>query len=201
MRSRTIKAVEWFYLCVMMSIKFWWVLLKNLIVYGLTDAIASIILYYATPKEDRDLHQKFKYDNHFSLKGSKLLSLIAAFLISLWIALAVLVVRTRATNVVIGVSFWIVAIWTLLYITYIVELTLVKAEEQYRTDKEYYLRAVVLMLRNMQITLTIFVLLIVMTLFLIKNAVIAILIMPGMIAACVCHLYELLAEKQRIYDK
>lgn len=201
MRSRTIKAVEWFYLCVMMSIKFWWVLLKNLIVYGLTDAIASITLYYATPKEDRDLHQKFKYDNHFSLKGSKLLSLIAAFLISLWIALAVLVVRTRATNVVISVSFWIVAIWTLLYITYIVELTLVKAEEQYRTDKEYYLRAVVLMLRNMQITLTIFVLLIVMTLFLIKNAVIAILIMPGMIAACVCHLYELLAEKQRIYDK
>lgn len=185
----------------MMSIKFWWVLLKNLIVYGLTDAIASITLYYATPKEDRDLHQKFKYDNHFSLKGSKLLSLIAAFLISLWIALAVLVVRTRATNVVISVSFWIVAIWTLLYITYIVELTLVKAEEQYRTDKEYYLRAVVLMLRNMQITLTIFVLLIVMTLFLIKNAVIAILIMPGMIAACVCHLYELLAEKQRIYDK
>ena len=68
-------------------------------------------------------------------------------------------------------------------------------------DKEYYLRAVVLMLRNMQLTLTIVVLLIVMTLFFIKNAVIAVLIMPGIIAACVCRLYELLAEKQRIYDK
>lgn len=201
MRSRTIKAVEWFYLCVMMSIKFWWVLIRNLIAYGLADAIASVILYYATPKEDRDLHQKFRNDNHFNLKGSKVLSLIATFLISLWIALAVLVVRTRAANIVISVSFWIVAIWTLLYITYIVELTLVKAEEKYQIDKEYYLRAVVLMLRNMQLTLTIVVLLIVMTLFFIKNAVIAVLIMPGIIAACVCRLYELLAEKQRIYNK
>lgn len=185
----------------MMSIKFWWVLIRNLIAYGLADAIASVILYYATPKEDRDLHQKFRNDNHFNLKGSKVLSLIATFLISLWIALAVLVVRTRAANIVISVSFWIVAIWTLLYITYIVELTLVKAEEKYQIDKEYYLRAVVLMLRNMQLTLTIVVLLIVMTLFFIKNAVIAVLIMPGIIAACVCRLYELLAEKQRIYDK
>lgn len=200
MRSRTIKAVEWFYLCVMMSIKFWWVLIKNFIVYGLTDAISSVVLYYATPPKDRDLHQKFKDDNHFTLKGSKILSLVATFLISLWIALAVLVVRTKASNTIISVGFWIIAAWTLIYLTYIVELTLVKAKENYQTDKEYYLRAVVMMVRNLQITSTILILLIVITLFFIKNAVIALLIMPGVIAACTCHVYDLLAEKQKIYN-
>lgn len=185
----------------MMSIKFWWVLLKNFIVYGLTDAISSVILYYATPKQDRDLHQKFKIDNHFNLKGSKILSLVATFLISLWIALAVLVVKTRATNILISVGFWVIAAWTLIYLTYIVELTLIKAKEKYKTDKDYYLRAVVMMLRSPQITLTILVLLVVMTLLFIKNAVIAVLIMPGAVAACICHIYELLAEKQRIYNE
>ena len=104
----------------MMSIKFWWVLIKKFIVYGLTDAISSVILYYATDPKDRDLHQKFKYDNHFELKGSKILSIIAAFMISLWIALAVIVVRIRANNVVISLCFWIIAIWTIILLTYIV---------------------------------------------------------------------------------
>lgn len=200
MRSRTIKAVQWFYLCVMISIKFWWVLIKNFIVYGLTDAISSVILYYATDPKDRDLHQKFKYDNHFNLKGSKILSIVAAFMISLWIALAVLVIRTRARNIVISLCFWIIAAWTIILLTYIVELTLVKAVDQLDKAKDYYFRAMYMFLHYPQITITTIVLLIAITLLVIKNAVIAVLIMPGIIAACVCHIYTLLVEKEKIEE-
>lgn len=198
MRSRTIKAVEWFYLCVMMSIKFWWVLIKNFIVYGIVDAIASIILYYATPVENRDLHQKLNVDNHFDLKNSKLFSLLATLLISCWIALAVLVVRTRAANPLTSVLFWVFAAWTILLLTYLVDLSLVKSKEKYSSYKDYYLRAVVLFLRCPQITLTTIFLLIAISLLFIKNAVIAVLIMPGVIAACVCHTYNLLEDREKL---
>ena len=189
--------MRFLYLCVMMSIKFWWVLIKKFIVYGLTDAISSVILYYATDPKDRDLHQKFKYDNHFELKGSKILSIIAAFMISLWIALAVIVVRTRANNVVISLCFWIIAIWTIILLTYIVELTLVKAKEQAMNTKNYYLKALFMLFHCPQITITTITLLVTITLLFIKNAVIAVLIMPGVIAACVCHTYNLLIEKEK----
>lgn len=182
----------------MMSIKFWWVLLRNFIVYGITDAIASVVLYYATPVRDRDLHQKFKVDNHFSLKGSKVLSLIATLLISLWIAFAILVVRTRAANILISICFWVFAIWSVLLLAYIIDLTLVKAKEKYETAREYYLRAIVLFMRCPQITLTNIVLLIVISLLFVKNAVIAVLIMPGVITACVCHIYIELADKEKL---
>lgn len=201
MRNRVIKAVEWFYLCVMMSIKFWWVLIKNFIVYGIVNAISSIILYYASPKEEKDLHQKLNTDTKCNLEKSGVLSVVTTFLISMWIALAILVVKTRANNIIIAVGFWIFAAWSILMLTYIVNLGLVMAIESHDVSKDYYLRAIVYMIKFPQISIMTALLWIVMCLLIIKNAVIAVFIMPGLIAAIVCKTYRMIEEKNKLSNK
>ncbi|AZN76219.1 hypothetical protein CXB72_03285 [Lactobacillus acidophilus] len=201
LRNRVIKAVEWFYLCVMMSIKFWWVLIKNYIVYGYAAAVYSIIRYYMTPNKDRDLHQKFKVDNKLPLKNSGLVSLITTFLISMWIAFMILLIQTHSQNLIIAVGFWVFAIWSVLMLAYLVDLSIVFITQKYDTARSYYIKAFVYLVRMPQITLTTIILLILTCIFIMKNAVIAVFIMPGIIVASVCKTYRLILEKDRLAAK
>lgn len=201
LRNRVIKAVEWFYICVKMSVKFWWVLIRNFIAYGIAAAIYSIIRYYMTPNKDRDLHQSFKDDNKLSLKNSGFVSLIATFLISMWIAFTVLLIRTHSQNLIIAVGFWIFAIWSILMLVYLVDLSIVFITQESASVKSYYINAFVYLVRMPQITLTIIVLLTLTCIFIMKNAVIAVFIMPGIIAASVCRTYKLILEKEKFAAK
>lgn len=196
MRRRVVNIVEKFYLCVLMSVKFWWVLIRNFIVYGLAAAINSIVLYYISPEENRDLHQKLKDDNKSDLKYSGLVSIIASFLISCWIACLVVIARTHSKNIILSVLFWIMAAWSIAMLTYLVELGIVKSTEEYSEAKYYYIRAFVYFIRVPQITSIVALLWIIMSVFVVKNAVIAIFIMPGLVAATAGKVYRLLLEKK-----
>ena len=77
MRSKVIRAVEYFYKCVMMSIKFWWLIIRNFVICGMAAGIHGAMAYFASPKEEKDLHQKINSDVHFNLTNSQFLSAAA----------------------------------------------------------------------------------------------------------------------------
>lgn len=201
MRSKVINIVEKFYICVLMSVKFWWVLIKNFVVYGLAAATTSIVTYYITPEEDRDLHQKVNTDTKLNLKFSGIISIVATFLISCWIASLVMIAKTHSDNLFLIIFFWISAAWSIVILTYLIDLGLAKSTEEYNNDKFYYIKAAMYFLRTPQITLTVAVLWIVMSIFIVKNAVIAVFVMPGFIAGVTGKLYRLLNEKREVESK
>lgn len=196
--NKVIKIVENIYLWVLMSVKFWWILLKNFLVYGVAAALNGEMLFFTSKDEERVSHQKLNSDTKFNLKYSKLISLITSFMVSIWIACAIFIAKTHLHNTVLGIIFWICAAWSVLLLTYLVELGLVNATQDYEQDKSYYIQAFIYFVRQPQLTITIAVLWVVLTIFIIKNAVIAIFIMPGLIGAITARIYRGLVENQKI---
>lgn len=195
MRSKVIRAVEYFYMCVMMSVKFWWLIVRNFIICGIATGIHGAIAYFASPKEEKDLHQKINSDVHFNLANINLLSATAILLISLCWTTGLLLKHTLP-NMVLSATFWILAIWSVLVLTFLTELGLVATINNFDNDKKYYLRSVVLFIRCPQLTLTTMVLWIITGVLLVKQPVIGILIMPGLVMAVISTLYKKLSDQQ-----
>lgn len=195
MRSKVIRAVEYFYMCVMMSVKFWWLIVRNFIICGIATGIHGAIAYFASPKEEKDLHQKINSDVHFNLANINLLSATAILLISLCWTTGLLLKHTLP-NMVLSATFWILAIWSVLVLTFLTELGLVATINNFDNDKKYYLRSVVLFIRCPQLTLTTMVLWIITGVLLVKQPVIGILIMPGLVMAVISALYKKLSDQQ-----
>ena len=195
MRSKVIRAVEYFYMCVMMSVKFWWLIVRNFIICGIATGIHGAIAYFASPKEEKDLYQKINSDVHFNLANIKLLSATAILLISLCWTTGLLLKHTLP-NMVLSATFWILAIWSVLFLTFLTELGLVATINNFDNDKKYYLRSVVLFIRCPQLTLTTMVLWIITGVLLVKQPVIGILVMPGLVMAVISTLYKKLSDQQ-----
>lgn len=195
MRSKVIRAVEYFYMCVMMSVKFWWLIVRNFIICGIATGIHGAIAYFASPKEEKDLHQKINSDVHFNLANINLLSATAILLISLCWTTGLLLKHTLP-NMVLSATFWILAIWSVLVLTFLTELGLVATINNFDNDKKYYLRSVVLFIRCPQLTLTTMVLWIITGVLLVKQPVIGILVMPGLVMAVISTLYKKLSDQQ-----
>lgn len=195
MRSKVIRAVEYFYMCVMMSVKFWWLIVRNFIICGIATGIHGAIAYFASPKEEKDLHQKINSDVHFNLANINLLSATAILLISLCWTTGLLLKHTLP-NMVLSATFWILAIWSVLVLTFLTELGLVATINNFNNDKKYYLRSVVLFIRCPQLTLTTMVLWIITGVLLVKQPVIGILVMPGLVMAVISTLYKKLSDQQ-----
>lgn len=194
MRSKVIRAVEYFYMCVMMSIKFWWLIVRNFIICGIAAGIHGAMAYFASPKEEKDLHQKVNSDVHFNLTNNQFLSAIAVLLLSLCWTAGLLLKRTP--NMVLSVAFWILAIWSILFLTFLTELGIVATVDKFNDDKKYYLRSVALFIRCPQLTLTTMVLWVVTGLLIVKQPVIGILVMPGLVMAVVSSVYKKLEKQQ-----
>lgn len=195
MRSKVIRAVEYFYMCVMMSVKFWWLIVRNFIICGIATGIHGAIAYFASPKEEKDLYQKINSDVHFNLANINLLSATAILLISLCWTTGLLLKHTLP-NMVLSATFWILAIWSVLFLTFLTELGLVATINNFDNDKKYYLRSVVLFIRCPQLTLTTMVLWIITGVLLVKQPVIGILVMPGLVMAVISTLYKKLSDQQ-----
>lgn len=199
MRSKVIKAVECFYMCVVMSIKFWWLILRNFIICGIATGIRGGMTYFASPKEDRDLHQKINSDVHFNLINVNFLSAATTLLISLcWIV--GLLIKNSSSNTILSAFFWILAIWSVLCLAFLTELGISTTVDKFSDDKQYYLRGVALFIRCPQLTLTCVVLWILAAMLLIKQPVIGFLVMPGLIMAISSSLYKKLADHQLLPD-
>lgn len=194
MRSKVIRAVEYFYKCVMMSIKFWWLIIRNFVICGMAAGIHGAMAYFASPKEEKDLHQKINSDVHFNLTNSQFLSAAAILLLSLcWTAGLLL---SRTPNMVLSVAFWILAIWSILILTFLTELGIVVTVNEFNDDKNYYLRSVILFIRCPQLTLTTMVLWVVTGLLIVKQPVIGVLVMPGLVMAVISSMYKKLEKQQ-----
>lgn len=186
-------------MCVVMSIKFWWLILRNYIICGIATGIRGAMAYFASPKEDQDLHQKVNSDVHFDLINIRLLSAATTLLISLcWIA--GLLIRMGSSNMVLSTAFWILAIWSVLCLAFLTELGISTTVDKFSDDKQYYLRSVALFIRCPQLTLTCVVLWIINAILLIKQPVIGVLVMPGLIMAISSNLYKKLADHQLLPD-
>lgn len=195
MRSKVIRAVEYFYMCVMMSIKFWWLIIRNFVICGMAAGIHGAMAYFASPKEEKDLHQKINSDVHFNLTNVNFLSATAMLLISLCWTAGLLLKRT-SPSMVLSAAFWILAIWSVLILTFLTELGLVATVDKFDDDKKYYLRSVALFIRCSQLTLTAMVLWVVTGLLISKQPVIGVLVMPGLVMAIVNNLYKKLEDQQ-----
>lgn len=194
MRSKVIRAVEYFYKCVMMSIKFWWLIIRNFVICGMAAGIHGAMAYFASPKEEKDLHQKINSDVHFNLTNSQFLSAAAILLLSLcWTAGLLL---SRTPNMVLSVAFWILAIWSILILTFLTELGIVVTVNEFNDNKKYYLRSVILFIRCPQLTLTTMVLWVVTGLLIVKQPVIGVLVMPGLVMAVISSMYKKLEKQQ-----
>lgn len=194
MRSKVIRAVEYFYKWVMMSIKFWWLIIRNFVICGMAAGIHGAMAYFASPKEEKDLHQKINSDVHFNLTNSQFLSAAAILLLSLcWTAGLLL---SRTPNMVLSVAFWILAIWSILILTFLTELGIVVTVNEFNDDKKYYLRSVILFIRCPQLTLTTMVLWVVTGLLIVKQPVIGVLVMPGLVMAVISSMYKKLEKQQ-----
>lgn len=195
MRSKVIKAVEYFYMCVMMSIKFWWLIIRNFVICGMAVGIHGAMAYFASPKEEKDLHQKINSDVHFDLTNASLLSAAATLLLSLcWTA--GLLLKHTSPSMVLSAAFWILAIWSVLVLTFLTILGLTVTVDKFNDDKKYYLRSVVLFIRCPQLTLSAMVLWVATGLLIVKQPVIGVLVMPGLVMAIVDNLYRKLADRQ-----
>lgn len=179
----------------MMSVKFWWLIVRNFIICGIATGIHGAIAYFASPKEEKDLYQKINSDVHFNLANINLLSATAILLISLCWTTGLLLKHTLP-NMVLSATFWILAIWSVLFLTFLTELGLVATINNFDNDKKYYLRSVVLFIRCPQLTLTTMVLWIITGVLLVKQPVIGILVMPGLVMAVISTLYKKLSDQQ-----
>lgn len=186
-------------MCVVMSIKFWWLILRNFIICGIATGIRGGMTYFASPKEDRDLHQKINSDVHFNLINVNFLSAATTLLISLcWIV--GLLIKNSSSNTILSAFFWILAIWSVLCLAFLTELGISTTVDKFSDDKQYYLRGVALFIRCPQLTLTCVVLWILAAMLLIKQPVIGFLVMPGLIMAISSSLYKKLADHQLLPD-
>lgn len=199
MRSKVIKAVEYFYMCVMMSIKFWWLIIRNFVVCGIAAGIHGAMAYFASPKEEKDLHQKINSDVHFNLINVQFLSAATMLLLSLCWTAGLLLKRT-SPSMVLSAAFWILAIWSVLVLTFLTILGIVTSVDKFNDDKKYYLRSVVLFIRCPQLTLTTMVLWVVTGLLIVKQPVIGVLVMPGLLMAIINNMYKKLGDHQLLPD-
>ena len=199
MRSKVIKAVEYFYMCVMMSIKFWWLIIRNFVICGIAAGIHGAMAYFASPKEEKDLHQKINSDVHFNLINVQFLSAATMFLLSLCWTAGLLLKRT-SPSMVLSAAFWILAIWSVLVLTFLTILGIVTSVDKFNDDKKYYLRSVVLFIRCPQLTLTTMVLWVVTGLLIVKQPVIGVLVMPGLLMAIINNMYKKLGDHQLLPD-
>lgn len=157
--------------------------------------IHGAMAYFASPKEEKDLHQKINSDVHFNLTNVNFLSATAMLLISLCWTAGLLLTRT-SPSMVLSAAFWILAIWSVLILTFLTELGLVATVDKFDDDKKYYLRSVALFIRCPQLTLTAMVLWVVTGLLISKQPVIGVLVMPGLVMAIVNNLYKKLEDQQ-----
>ena len=199
MRSKVIKAVEYFYMCVMMSIKFWWLIIRNFVICGIAAGIHGAMAYFASPKEEKDLHQKINSDVHFNLINVQFLSAATMLLLSLCWTAGLLLKRT-SPSMVLSAAFWILAIWSVLVLTFLTILGIVTSVDKFNDDKKYYLRSVVLFIRCPQLTLTTMVLWVVTGLLIVKQPVIVVLVMPGLLMAIINNMYKKLGDHQLLPD-
>lgn len=199
MRSKVIKAVEYFYMCVMMSIKFWWLIIRNFVICGIAAGIHGAMAYFASPKEEKDLHQKINSDVHFNLINVQFLSAATMLLLSLCWTAGLLLKRT-SLSMVLSAAFWILAIWSVLVLTFLTILGIVTSVDKFNDDKKYYLRSVVLFIRCPQLTLTTMVLWVVTGLLIVKQPVIGVLVMPGLLMAIINNMYKKLEDHQLLPD-
>ncbi|HJF09580.1 hypothetical protein [Lactobacillus crispatus] len=199
MRSKVIKAVEYFYMCVMMSIKFWWLIIRNFVICGIAAGIHGAMAYFASPKEEKDLHQKINSDVHFNLINVQFLSAATMLLLSLCWTAGLLLKRT-SPSMVLSAAFWILAIWSVLVLTFLTILGIVTSVDKFNDDKKYYLRSVVLFIRCPQLTLTTMVLWVVTGLLIVKQPVIGVLVMPGLLMAIINNMYKKLGDHQLLPD-
>ena len=199
MRSKVIKAVEYFYMCVMMSIKFWWLIIRNFLICGIAAGIHRAMAYFPSPKEEKDLHQKINSDVHFNLINVQFLSAATMLLLSLcWTA--GLLLKRSSPSMVLSAAFWILAYWSVLVLSFLTILGIVTSVDKFNDDKKYYLRSVVLFIRCPQLTLTTMVLWVVTGLLIVKQPVIGVLVMPGLLMAIINNMYKKLGDHQLLPD-
>lgn len=97
---------------------------------------------------------------------------------------------------VLSVTFWILAIWSILILTFLTELGIVATVNEFNDNKKYYLRSVALFIRCPQLTLTTMVLWVVTGLLIVKQPVIGVLVMPGLVMAVISSMYKKLEKQQ-----
>lgn len=101
---------------------------------------------------------------------------------------------------VLSAAFWILAIWSVLVLTFLTILGIVTLVDKFNDDKKYYLRSVVLFIRCPQLTLTTMVLWVVTGLLIVKQPVIGVLVMPGLLMAIINNMYKKLGDHQLLPD-
>lgn len=183
----------------MMSIKFWWLIIRNFVICGIAAGIHGAMAYFASPKEEKDLHQKINSDVHFNLINVQFLSAATMLLLSLCWTAGLLLKRT-SPSMVLSAAFWILAIWSVLVLTFLTILGIVISVDKFNDDKKYYLRSVVLFIRCPQLTLTTMVLWVVTGLLIVKQPVIGVLVMPGLLMAIINNMYKKLEDHQLLPD-
>lgn len=186
-------------MCVMMSVKFWWLIIRNFVICGIAAGIHGVMAYFASPKEEKDLHQKINSDVHFNLINVQFLSAATMLLLSLCWTAGLLLKRT-SPSMVLSAAFWILAIWSVLVLTFLTILGIVTSVDKFNDDKKYYLRSVVLFIRCPQLTLTTMVLWVVTGLLIVKQPVIGVLVMPGLLMAIINNMYKKLEDHQLLPD-
>lgn len=93
MRNNVIKIVEKIYTWALMSVKFWWINIKNWIIYGLVNAMYACMLYFLS--NEKDLHQKLNDDTHITLKKASLMSAVSTILMVCSISAAYLMKKVN----------------------------------------------------------------------------------------------------------
>lgn len=196
-RKKIIWLVERFYECVRLTLMTWWILIKNFLVYGLLDVSCLLTSYMMQPENQRDSIRVYLEKKKINLSKRRIISFIISLIFIAWLCSYIFLLRnTNSTHSVISFVFWILGIWLILLGVYISMLGIVWSTEQYEKDIEYYAQAFADVFRKPILSLTALTFWLIIYLVGIRNPILLIFVLPGLLIMVKTGIYKKLKERE-----
>lgn len=195
-RRRIIWLVERFYECVRLTLMTWWIFIKNFLVYGLLDASCLLTSYMMQKENKRDSIKVYLENTKIDLKNRKVISFIISILFIFWFCIYIVLLKNRQISPIISFVFWILGIWLILIGVYVSMLGLTWATNNYQSDVDYYAQAFANIFKEPLISLTALTFWLMFYLISIRNPILLIFVLPGLLIMVKVGIYKKLQERE-----
>lgn len=197
-KKKIIWLVERFYEAVRLTIMTWWIFIKNILFYGLIDVTCYLTSYMIQPVNKRDSIRNYLRRTKVNLKYRKIVSFIASILFIIWFCLYLYIWRYKTSSLPISMAFWIVSAWLIIIGVYTSMLGIVWSTNHFENDVQYYAETFVEILKNPLITLISLTFWLAIYLLGIRNIVVLLLILPGLLIEVKTGVYKKIEEKKKL---
>lgn len=195
-RKKIIWIVERFYECVRLTLMTWWIFIKNFLVYGLIDTSCLLTSYMLQPEDKRDSIKVYLESTKVNLKYRKIVSFIISVMFITWLCTYILLLRNKKISSVISFIFWILSIWLVLLGVYVSILGLTWSTNTYKNAIEYYAQAFANFFREPLISLTCLTFWLLIYLISVRNPILLIFVLPGLLIMVKTGMYKKLQERK-----